>query len=212
MKNSTLVVLLLLTAMVSVRAERTAIFHVDNIVLKNFQAIQVPAGARVTWEFTSEEKDVICNVEKSTDGINFTVFAVVSVASTRQQAIHTFIDRQAPMGQTFYRLRVTKETYIPFVSPIVSLTISRPPSPDQQQRPLPGQETSMFGELVKVNELMNIKVVALNGHAKLNDLVKGPGLEKTFQPSFSRLPAGYYVLRVSDMNNKALINKFIYKF
>ncbi|HYE53899.1 MAG TPA: hypothetical protein VD996_03620, partial [Chitinophagaceae bacterium] len=60
--------------------------------------------------------------------------------------------------------------------------------------------------------LMNIKLVALNGHAKLNNVVRGSALNQCFQPSFNRLPAGYYVLRVSDINNKPLLNRFIYKF
>ena len=95
MKNSTLVVFLLLSSFLSLRAERIAApLEVNNIVLKNFQAIQISGGAKVIWEFTSEERDVTCHVEKSTDGINFSIVHTVFLTSTRMQALHTFIDTE----------------------------------------------------------------------------------------------------------------------
>ncbi|HYE53875.1 MAG TPA: hypothetical protein VD996_03500, partial [Chitinophagaceae bacterium] len=111
MKKSTLVVFLLLSCFMSVRAEPSAsVFGINNIVLKNFQAIQIPSGARVIWEFASEEKDVTCHLEKSSDGVTFTAVAAISVSSTREQAIHAYVDKDAAAGETIYRLRVTKES------------------------------------------------------------------------------------------------------
>ena len=60
MKISTLVVFLLSGVLTLHAKQPAAAFGTDNIVLKNFQAIQVTNGAKVVWEFTSEEKDVTC--------------------------------------------------------------------------------------------------------------------------------------------------------
>ncbi|MGB8194799.1 MAG: hypothetical protein WCF67_22890 [Chitinophagaceae bacterium] len=211
MKISTLVVFLSITGFTTLQAAPAAPFHTDNIVLKNFQAIAAPGGAKVIWEFTSEETNVTCKVEKSTDGINFQTIRTLVLVSTRQQALHSIIDKEAS-GETFYRLRITKESYIPYVSPIVSVTINSGynPSPDA-----PASVTisnSVFGNLALQEETMWLQVVDLNGQKKIDETVKGSELERSFKPSFSRLPSGYYVVRVNDTKHKPLLNKIVYKF
>lgn len=212
MKISTLVVFLL-SGILTLQAKQPAsAFGTDNIVLKNFQAIEIVSGAKIVWEFTSEEKDVTCNLEKSTDGINFTVLSTIFLPSTRTQSLHSFVDKQ-PAGKTFYRLRVTKDSYIPYLSPIVSISISRfDVAPDQAVPYTATVKSSFFGNLVEEYEMMSLQLVDLNGHTKINKNVRGADLEVNFRPSFSRLPPGYYVLRVNDMQNKTLLNRFIYKF
>lgn len=204
MKNSTLVVLLLLTGIFSLRA------GTNNIVLKNFQAIQAHAGAKVIWEFTSEEKDVTCHLERSNDGVNFTPIAIVFIQSTRQQALHTFTDKDAT-SQSFYRLRVTKDSYIPYISPIVSVTLERGNPLDPQQGSTPSQTASLFGELTTNSGYLSVRLLDINGQARISRYMKGTDLEYHFKNSLSHVPAGYYVLRINDMHSKTLVNRFIYK-
>jgi hypothetical protein len=212
MKISTLVVFLLSGVLTLQAKQPASTFGTDNIVLKNFQAIPIATGAKVVWEFTSEEKDVTCNLEKSIDGVNFVVLTTIILPSTRTQSLHSFIDKEAA-GQVFYRLRVTKDSYIPYISPIVSLTIAKYTAAAPQAGPITAMvKSSFFGELTAQNDMMSLQLVDLNGHAKINKSVRGPGLEGNFKPSFSRLPSGYYVLRVNDMQNNTLLNRFIYKF
>jgi hypothetical protein len=212
MKISTLVVFLLSGVLTLQAKQPASAFGTDNIVLKNFQAIQISGCAKVIWEFTSEEKDVTCNLERSTDGINFDVLTTIFLTSTRSQALHSFIDREAA-GKVFYRLRVTKDSYIPYISPIVSLTIAGfTVAPDQTGTGTATIKSSFFGELAEKDDMMSLQLVDLNGHAKINKSMKGTDLEGNFRTSFRRLPSGYYVLRVNDMQNKPLLNKFIYKF
>jgi hypothetical protein len=199
MKNSTLVVFLLLAGSLSLHA---------NIVLKNFQAVQAAAGAKIIWEFTAEEKDVTCHLEKSTDGISFTTLRTIVIASTRQQALHSYTDKDAA-GQVFYRLRITKDSYTPFISPIVSFTFSRSETSDQQQASA-GQ--GIFTGLSAQTQLLRVQLLDLGGQAKIRQHIKGADLERIFKPSFSNLPSGYYVLRISDMDNKTIMNKCLYKF
>jgi hypothetical protein len=204
-----------LAVLLSVQFEGvSAPYHVDNIVLKNFQVIQVAAGAKIVWEFTSEEFDVTCMLEKSTDGVNFVSFRSIQLVSTRQQALHSFIDKEAS-GQTFYRLRITKQSYLPFISPIVSVNL-----PQHQQgaynagNPVTGGVAgeSVFGELSTQDKVMCVQLVAMSGQAKIKQYVKGIDLERVLKPSFSNLPAGYYVVNIKDSRNQLLMNKYIYKF
>lgn len=212
MKISTLVVLLLSGVLTLHAKQPSSTFGTYNIVLKNFQAIQIASGAKVVWEFTSEEKDVTCNLERSIDGVNFDVLTTVFLSSTRTQALHSFIDKEAA-GKVFYRLRVTKESYIPYISPIVSLTIARFTAAMPQAAPVTAMvNSSFFGELAAQNDMMSLQLVDLNGHAKINRSMRGTDLEGNFRPSFSKLPSGYYVLRVNDWQNKTILNRFIYKF
>jgi hypothetical protein len=204
MKNSTLVVLLLL-GFITLRAST------NNIVLKNFQAIQVAAGAKVIWEFASEERDVTCHLEKSNDGVTFTPLTTILITSTRHQALHTFTDKEAT-SQSFYRLRVTKDSYIPYISPIVSITLERGNPLDPQQGMVPGQHMSVFGELTTYSGYMSVKLLDLNGQARIKKYIKGTDLEHEFRTSLVNIPAGYYVLRISDLQNKSLVNRFIYKY
>lgn len=180
-----------------------------NIVLKNFQAISTPVGARVVWEFTSEERDVTCNLEKSIDGVNFVSLRTIQVSSTRQQALHSYIDRGAS-GQTFYRLRITKPSYTPFISPIVSLKLLQATS-GMRDEVTTGSNSSLFGELSMKSDVMRVRLVDLNGQAKIKQHLKGTELERAFKPSFSKLPAGYYILTINDLNNQPLMTKCIYK-
>ena len=208
MKNSTLVVFLLLSSFLSLRAERIAApLEVNNIVLKNFQAIQISGGAKVIWEFTSEERDVTCHVEKSTDGINFSIVHTVFLTSTRMQALHTFIDTELS-ARAFYRLRVTKESYIPFTSPIVSLTAARDETGAINYI---GQSKSVFGSLADDQTVVSVRLLDLRGQSRLQQQSRGVDLDRSFKPAYSRLPSGYYVLRVIDQQNNVLLNRFIYK-
>lgn len=209
MKNSTLVVFLFFCSFLSLRAgQNAAPFSVNNIVLKNFQAIQVSGGAKVIWEFTSEERDVTCQLEKSTDGVNFGVMYTVHLQSTRTQALHSYIDTELPI-KVFYRLRITKESYIPYISPIVSLTATRDETSVGQN---PGAAGSLFGNIAADEGFVYVRVLDMRGQPKLQQQGKGAGMESYFKPAFGRLPAGYYVLRVSDSQNNVLLNRFIYKF
>ena len=208
MKNSTLVVFLLLSSFLSLRAERIAApLEVNNIVLKNFQAIQISGGAKVIWEFTSEERDVTCHVEKSTDGINFSIVHTVFLTSTRMQALHTFIDTELS-ARAFYRLRVTKESYIPFTSPIVSLTAARDETGAINYI---GQSKSVFGSLADDQTVVSVRLLDLRGQSRLQQQSRGVDLDRSFKPAYSRLPSGYYVLRVIDQQINVLLNRFIYK-
>lgn len=214
MKKTAFAALFTLAAIVSLRPDSAASpYHVDNIVLKNFQAIQSPAGVKVFWEFTSEENNVTCNLEKSSDGVNFTVIRSFQLASTRVQAVHSFIDKQA-IGQTFYRLRITKDTYQPFISPIVSVNIQQHSGAEYSGQPLGTLQVNnnFFGDLSIQNKMMCVRLVDITGQAKIKQYIKGTDLDRIFRPSFSSLPAGYYVLNVNDAQNKPLLNKYIYKF
>jgi hypothetical protein len=212
MKNSALVVILMLTGMLSLRAgQPTAFFHTDNIVLKTFQVVQVTGGAKAMWEFTSEEKDVICNLERSTDGVAFTRILTIHLSSTREQALHSYIDKEAT-GHSFYRLRVTKETYIPYISPIVSITLPGRSLDNQQQGMIPVQSRSIFGDLSAQESMVSVRLLDLYGQSRMRQNMKGTELENNFRISFTNVPAGYYVLRVNDQQNKTLLNKLIYKF
>jgi hypothetical protein len=207
MKNSTLVVFLLLSSFLSLRAERIAApFEVNNIVLKNFQAIQVSGGAKIIWEFTSEERDVTCHVEKSIDGINFTVLTTVFLASTRTQALHSFIDREL-QAKVFYRLRITKESFIPYTSPIVSLTATR----DETSSNSSSQSNSVFGNLSREETVVSMRLLDLRGQSRIQQQSRGVDLDRNFRPAFGRLPSGYYVLSIRDQQNNVLLNRFIYK-
>ncbi|HEY0678315.1 MAG TPA: hypothetical protein VGD17_08510 [Chitinophagaceae bacterium] len=212
MKNSTLVVFLMLAGFTVLRAERpAALFHVDNIILKNFQAIQVSSGARITWEFSSEEKDVTCNLEKSADGINFVPLRTIFISSTRQQAIHTFTDRNVS-GQSFYRLRITKETYSPYISQIVSISVAGPGSVNNQSTAIIGRSSSIFGEISSIENTLAVRLIDLRGQSKIKQYMRGTELDRNFKTSISNLPSGYYVVSVRDLQNKILMNKCIYKF
>jgi BarA-like signal transduction histidine kinase len=185
-------------------------FTQANIVLKNFQAVSTAAGARIVWEFSSEERDVTCHLEKSTDGINFVVFRTMQISSTRQQALHSYIDRGAS-GQTFYRLRITKLSYTPFISPIVSLNVLHAAGSMRDPVIVGLPAHSFFGDLAMKSDVVSVRLVDLRGQSKIKQFVKGTDLERVFRPSFSSLPSGYYVLSINNLQNKPLMTKCIYK-
>jgi hypothetical protein len=214
MKKSALAAFLTLAVLLSIQFNGVGSpYHIDNILLKNFQAIQVAAGAKVVWEFTSEELDVTVNLEKSVDGISFTSFRTFHIASTRQQALHSYLDKEAT-GQTFYRLRITKQSYIPYISPIVSVNMQHQATTNagNYQPAVVHNLDGFLGELSTQDKVMCVRLVDMSGQAKLRQYLKGTDLERVFRPSFNSLPAGYYVLNINDAQNKPLLNKCIYKY
>ena len=206
MKNSTLVVFLLLSSFLSLRAERIAPLEVNNIVLKSFQAIQVASGAKIIWEFTSEERDVTCHIEKSFDGINFSVIHTVFLTSTKAQALQSHIDTDLS-PRSYYRLRITKESYIPYISPIVTLSATR----DETNSNAFGKSNTVFGNLTEDQTIVSVRLLDLRGQSRIQQQLRGVDLDRSFRSAFGKLPSGYYVLRVSDQQNNLLLNRFIYK-
>ena len=212
MKKSTFVAFLLLAFAFTNRANNTsAAFHVENIVLKYFQAKPTPTGAKIVWEFATEEHDVTCNLEKSTDGVNFVSLRSVQLTSTRQQALHSYIDRNSA-GQAFYRLRITKPSYDDFISQIVSVRSAQTAANISAPIVIGQPVNSFFGDLSLKSDVMCVRLVDFTGQSKMKQFIKGTELERVFRPSFSNLPAGYYVLNINNLQDQPLMTKCIYKF
>ena len=212
MKKSTLVAFLLLAFAFTNRANNNSgTFHVENIVLKYFQATPTSTGTRIVWEFATEEYDVTCNLEKSTDGVNFVPLRTVQLASTRQQALHSYLDKNAA-GQSFYRLRITKPSYDDFVSQIVSVKGAQYGANTSNPIVIGQPVNSFFGELSLKSDVMAVRLVDISGQSKIKQFIKGTELERVFRPSLSDLPAGYYVLNINNLQNQPLMTKCIYKF
>ena len=96
-----------------------------------------------------------------------------------------------------------------FVSTIVSFTASRDETGSIDN---PGMSNSVFGALSDDESIVTVRLLDLRGQSRIQQQGKSVELERNVKSAFSRLPSGYYVLRINDQENNVLLNRFIYKF
>jgi hypothetical protein len=156
------------------------------ITLAGFGATrQINGAVRVAWATASEQRSAYFEVQRSLDGSSFTSTEQVPASGTTTQAhAYNSLDKDAPAGKLYYRLRQIDTDGATAYSPIVALAGAKTllalyPNPTHDYLTIP----AAAGQAVQVVDLVG-------------RLVQAATLSASGQCNVAALPAGIYLLRV----------------
>lgn len=173
------------------------------IELINFSAQPQNTRVLLSWSTASERNNAYFSIEKSSDGINYTVISTIKGAgnSTSLKSYQTY-DNQAPEGIIYYRLKQTdfdgtyKYSATVSLDAEVTLDFSFFPNPVKSG-------DSFFFTLKKGLELTQAEVTItdLNGKTLLHETLVG---DHKNEFSWKNLPLkeGVYLLKVESAGSK----------
>ncbi len=146
---------------------------------------QADGAVRVTWTTASEQRSAYFEVQRSHDGSAFITIERVGASGTTTQAHHyTSLDKTAPTGKLYYRLREVDTTNSATYSPIMTLTGSESPL---TLHPNPTHDQLVISAAAG----QAVQVLDLAGH-----LMQATTLSASGQLYVGALPAGTYLVRL----------------
>lgn len=102
------------------------------VKLDNFEAAKEGTGVKLSWKATEESGVAVYQVQRSTDGVNFSTIGTVQA---ERRAAYSFLDVMPTTGSNFYRLRIVdvdnavKISHVVSLRSKVALTIEAYPNP-----------------------------------------------------------------------------------
>jgi hypothetical protein len=175
--------------------------------LKYFSAWKTAASNLLKWVTLQEFNNKYFEIERSTDGTNFTVIARINgELESYSEKLYQYEDRQPPV-KCFYRLKETdidgKEKYYKTIVvirsdlPYIHLSIENPAT-----------NNLLMNLQTNTREEMNMKIISLSGILFVNETIKCKKGDNRIFKDISSLPVGMYHLVVSGETVKAT-KKFI---
>ncbi len=171
-------------------------FGANNIVLKSFLASTDGKSARLTWELAEMEQEVSCYIERSEDGLKFSTIESMHI-KRGFNGVMSVIDKQINPGLNYYRLRISKTGFIPYLSNIISIRISKESEKEKDYRVI-----NPFGQQITINgkfgiNPMRIEVADMNGKIRIGKTIT-PLNGQTISIPASTLDKGTYILRIKE--------------
>jgi hypothetical protein len=170
--------------------------------IKYFSAWKTSSSNILKWLTLQEFNNKHFEIERSIDGINFSVIARIDgEIESYSEKQYQYEDRQPPV-KSYYRLKeididgnakyfrtiVVIRTDLPYIH----LTLDNPLTDNL----LMGMQTNVRGE-------MNMKIISLNGIMFKNEIIKVNKGENKIYKNISSLPLGMYHLIITGDNVKA---------
>lgn len=88
------------------------------VKLDNFDAAKEGSGVKLTWRASEENGVAVYQVQRSTDGVNFSTIGTVNAENKKS---YSYLDVMPTSGNNFYRLRILDVDNAAKISHIVSL-------------------------------------------------------------------------------------------
>lgn len=209
MKPLTLFCSSLLFLFISTSTYGKAPLSVKNISIKSFQATIDGNMSRIVWELDRMENEVTCFLERSSDGINFKPIATYTIAMGFSGSMSAQ-DNNLNAGQYFYRLRMIKHGFFPYISPVVSVKITALTAESSDMmisNPFQSQIT-IQGKFS--GKPLVIEICDFSGRLRMVQNINNAVSGKTISFPTGNLLKGMYILRVKEGEN-LLITKWIVK-
>jgi hypothetical protein len=169
------------------------------VSLKTFTAIKVEKEVRLSWTTASEENNLGFEVQRSTDGVNYTTIGFVKGSgTTTQETSYTFTDISPLTGKNYYRLKQVDITNLAVFSSVRRIDMDQL---IQGLQLFPNPTRDMI-TITNIKAGDRVSIFNLQGRL-IHRQVAGSGQESL---SVARLASGVYILQVTDAeNNKRMI-------
>ena len=169
--------------------------------IKYFTAWKTAASNILKWLTLQESNNKYFEIERSTDGHNFTVIARLNGAlESYADKLYEYEDRQPPV-KCYYRLKEIdidgREKYYKTIAvirtdlPYLHLNIENPAT-----------NNLLMKLQTNTRDEMNMKIISLNGIMFANQMIKCKKGDNIIYKDISSLPLGMYYLIISGENIK----------
>lgn len=187
-------------------------FSTKNVTLKSFQATSDANQSKIVWDLAMMEYEVSCYLERSIDGQSFSRIAEYRIKKGFAGSM-TALDKNLNAGVYYYRLRMEKPGYIPFVSAVVTTKINAVSTETfdmQISNPFHSQ-MSIQGQFS--GKPLIIEICDFSGRLRLKETVMQAISGKSIRFSTGNLTKGMYILRIKEGANgeNLLLTKCIVK-
>ena len=181
------------------------------ISLTQFQGQCVNNQITLVWQTATETNNRVFNIERSTDGINFTVIGTVNGAGNSTHSInYTFIDKTAERS-SYYRLSQVDYNGNSSRSAIIYVERNCSPKTVSDISLFPNPATSQVTLNLTIFQTANISLEIYNSIGLLVKQIPVQTLEagiQTIDVDIAGLAAGAYFFK-NTVNNQVFISRFI---
>jgi hypothetical protein len=169
--------------------------------LLNFNGSRTNQGVELTWKTANEVDFSHFDVERSTDGLEFTKIKTVKATNA---GTYRLTDSKPLVGNNLYRLKMVNTNGTFTTSKVVTLAIELGTNYINLQNPVAGSQVSVSTDLVNpsfsITTMSGVKV-----HVETNN--KG---KNTYDLNYGKLSQGLYILNIQS-NGKTFYKKLVVK-
>lgn len=171
------------------------------VSLKSFTAVKADKQVQLTWTTASEENNLGFEVQRSSDGTNFTTIGFVNGnGTTAQENTYHFTDQSPFAGKNYYRLKQIDIDNRASYSSIRSIEMDK----DQQRIQLFPNPSRSLITVTNIKAGDQMSVFNSQGNLILRKIASS-GRESI---SVEKLAAGVYMLQVTDSDNNQRTIRF----
>lgn len=189
----------------------TFVCYKTAVELLSFDGKSIEAGNQLSWATATETDNDYFTLERSTDAQQFTAIATLQGAGTiLAQQQYNYLDRLAPNGTSYYRLRQTDNNGISqVIGKVVALTRHQAASGVLSISPLPANSYTDL-HFTAAEGLATIQLYDLTGKLLQTQSVavapSGIGVSRT---RLDALSAGIYLVRITDAQHHTISGKIV---
>jgi hypothetical protein len=178
--------------------------------LISFSGRNTEAGNLLSWSTASEINTSHFNIERSVSGTEFETIGMVSAAgNSKITQIYSFTDEQPYSGENLYRLKMMDLDGSYTYSKIISIRVddlNAALKPTGIERLFPNPANSNLQVIFNVSEknpqTYSLQAYDVTGAVRYQQQLQLNQGEHTINMDISSLPAGYYVLSVTNPVNR----------
>jgi lysophospholipase L1-like esterase len=177
------------------------------VQLLQFNATPVNNQVRLSWAIEQEDPNTKYEVERSSDGIRFSLKSVLQGSGSFQQKSYAWNDLQPESGMNYYRLHIREaqtETYsrtvaVAFRSTALTLSKLYTSTSDDQL---------YFTVGTGDEQTVDLRIVSSNGAVLERQTLTVHSGEQQYHIPLSHLTHGMYFLQVTDQHSHAKSGSF----
>jgi hypothetical protein len=171
------------------------------VLWRSFQARLLPNGqVSLTWVTEMELNNDYFELQKSSDGINFSTFAVVSGNREKYSAsYYSYLDKDPFVGNNYYRIRQVDVDGKFSYSEVRMVNISGVPF-SSYCHPNPASEQLTLSYYLPKEGIVKVSVFDLNGREVHHQVIKSAKGNHENRINIAHLNGGYYVVKVQTQD------------
>ncbi|MEP7255011.1 MAG: autotransporter-associated beta strand repeat-containing protein [Ferruginibacter sp.] len=165
----------------------------------------------LNWQAACSSSQAIFEIERSTDGINFTTISSITASQARCAQPFSYNDNTAPAGTVFYRIKIIDVDGKITNSAIVKLSTQ---SKDMQLVGVSPNPVSNIAQL-KINtiknEVVDLAIVSVDGKVVYRSSIQVQPGSSVVNMDIANLPGGIYMIKGLFSDGQTNTLKFIKK-
>lgn len=164
------------------------------IKINYFNASKGNGYNSLNWQAACSSSQAIFEVERSTDGINFTTISVISASQARCALPFNYNDYTAPSGTIFYRIKIIDVDGKITNSAIVKLSSQAKDIQLGGITPVRWLMLHRSGS-IQPNDVVELAIVAVDGKVVYRNSIKLQPGSSVVNIDIANLPAGLYMIK-----------------